>query len=246
MAGLLGALGRAWRYLVDGPAPSVGSLPLALGDGADVAFHVAWHEANSRHQPLSSLHLLYGLLQDDGFVTTIAGIGGDPTAIEHRVLEALDSADPVIGHGEALRVLSYATASAASFHRLASCTDLWARLATTDAARLVEAGGIQAHDLLFAAVHGGLAPAVPSPAAAAVDVVMRNDDVSTKEFVVDVLRDIFELAPPRAVETMEAIHGHGWALVGRFATGAARDKVVAARARARDHGFPLWIAIDEH
>ena len=59
---------------------------------AEVALHVALHEGRSRgHEWLSSLHLLYGLLQDEAVAAAIRRSGGDPDALEDRVLAALDA-----------------------------------------------------------------------------------------------------------------------------------------------------------
>jgi ATP-dependent Clp protease adaptor protein ClpS len=244
MAGLLAALGRAWRYLVDPPAASFASPARAFAEDADIAFHVAWREANSRQQQLSPLHLLYGLLQDESFVAAIERAGGDATAIEHRVLEALDGLDPLSGHDEALAVVTRAVQTAISHGRRATCLDLWAHVERSAAASLVEAGAVDRHALLFTAVHGRAEPPVPAAGPVSVDVVLRNDDYSTKEFVVAVLAELFELADDRALATMEAVHHHGYGVVGRYPADAARGKVTAARARAREHGFPLWIAIE--
>jgi ATP-dependent Clp protease adaptor protein ClpS len=222
MAGLLDALGRAWRYLVAPPAASFASPARAFAEDADIAFHVAWREANSRQQQLSPLHLLYGLLQDETFVAALERAGDD----------------------EALALVTRAVQTAVGHGRRASCLDLWAHVERSSAAPLVEVGAVDRHTLLFTAVHGRAEPPVPAAGPVSVDVVLRNDDYSTKEFVVAVLAELFELADDRAIATMEAVHHHGYGVVGRYPAEAARGKVTAARARAREHGFPLWIAIE--
>jgi ATP-dependent Clp protease adaptor protein ClpS len=243
MAGLLDALGRAWRSLTE-PASSFASPARALAEDADIAFHVGWREANTRQQQLSPVHLLYGLLQDDTFVAAIGRAGGDPTAIEHGVLEALDGLDPLSGHDEALAIVTRAVQTAASHGRRATCVDLWAHVERSSAGPLVEVGAVDRHALLFTAVHGRAEPRLPGAGPASVDVVLRNDDYSTKDFVVWVLGQHFELAADRALATMEAVHQHGYGVVGHYPAPAARDRVAAARASAREHGFPLWIAIE--
>ena len=40
-------------------------------------------------------------------------------------------------------------------------------------------------------------------------------------------------------------HTQGKAIVGRYKHAAAHDKVVAARTRAREAGYPLWIALED-
>jgi ATP-dependent Clp protease adapter protein ClpS len=93
-------------------------------------------------------------------------------------------------------------------------------------------------------VHGRAEPPLPADGPASVDVVLRNDDYSHKDFVVAVLGHVFELTDDRALATMEAVHQSGYGVVGRYPAPAAREKVATARARAREHGVPLWIAIE--
>src|SRR5262245_26333321 len=57
---------------------------------ADVAMHVAGHEARSRGQLLSTTHVLYGLVQDAGIAEAIRRTGGDVDALEDRILAALE------------------------------------------------------------------------------------------------------------------------------------------------------------
>src|SRR5436190_1238699 len=81
-----------WRHLRPArPQLTMGSF---FAPDAEVALHVATHEATTRHQAMSSLHLLYGLLQDETVVAAIASAGGNADAIEDRVLAALDAAPP--------------------------------------------------------------------------------------------------------------------------------------------------------
>src|SRR5690348_1284784 len=73
---------------------------------ASIAWGVATHEVTSRgHTGMWPLHLVYGMLQVETFTDAIKRVGGNPDAIENRVMGALDAAtrdDPTgleqVGH----------------------------------------------------------------------------------------------------------------------------------------------------
>jgi ATP-dependent Clp protease adaptor protein ClpS len=206
---------------------------------AEVAVHVASHEAQTRHQELSSVHVLYGLVQDETVTGAIAGSGGDPTALEDRVLAALDTG-PVTDGGA---LLGHAAGLAHHHERQASCVDLWAALAGTAAAKLIDDADIARGTVLFALVHGS-EPALDLALSGDVFVVLRNDNFTTQEFVTEILESVFELPAERARAVMLTTHTEGHAAIGRFTARAARDRITAARDRARDRAFPLWIGVE--
>jgi ATP-dependent Clp protease adaptor protein ClpS len=238
-----------WRHLRTRPREAVSEL---FAPDAEVALHVAVHEATSRRQRLSSLHVLYGLLQDEAVVAAIRTAGGDPDALEDRVLAALaalssdgggEDGDPDDDdHGGGLAGRAAAVARHAG--RRASCTDLWAALAGSPAARLIDDGKLDRGATLFALFHGGRAPDVALPDARDVLVVLRNDHYTTQQFVCSVLRDVFALPDDQAHAVMMATHTTGRAVIGRFAAAAARDRIELARALARAQAFPLWIGVE--
>jgi ATP-dependent Clp protease adaptor protein ClpS len=216
----------------------------SLDADLQVVLHVANHEAMARHQPLTALHLGYGLLQDDGFRAVIARLEADPAALEDRVIAALDQLAEQTDSREALEALGYVSAVATHLERTASCADLWARLARRSAAAAVFAeAGVAPHRLLFAMIHGADPPrSLDAPGS--VHVVLRNDDVTTVEFVIAILREVFELAPETAHAVTLATHQQGRAIVGRFAADEATTRIDAARTRARTACFPLWVGVE--
>jgi ATP-dependent Clp protease adaptor protein ClpS len=241
-----------WRHLRARPHEAASEL---FTPDAEVALHVAVHEATSRRQLLASLHVLYGLLQDEAVVAAIRTAGGDPDTLEDRVLAALaalpgggdgseggDGDDADDDHGGILA--GRAAAVARHGGRRASCTDLWAALAGSPAARLIDDGKLDRGATLFALVHGGRASDVTSPDGRDVLVVLRNDSYTTQQFVCSVLRDVFALPDDRAHAIMMATHTTGRAVVGRFTAAAARDRIEQARALARAQAFPLWIGVE--
>jgi ATP-dependent Clp protease adaptor protein ClpS len=75
-------------------------------------------------------------------------------------------------------------------------------------------------------------------------VLLHNDDVTTMEFVVMVLRSVFELAWLDAERVMLEAHFKGYALVGVYPLEEAKYKVGQAHALARAEGFPLRLTIE--
>jgi len=209
----------------------------------EVALHVASHEATVRGQELSSLHVLYGLLQDEAVTQAIETAGGDPDAIEDRVLAAL--ATPVEdARDDGQWLIGRAVAMSRHGERLASCTDLWAYLGDSHAARLVDASRLDRAATLFALFHGGRDPEVPLADERDVLIVLRNDHYTTQEFVCAMLRDVFALGESDAHAVMHTTHVTGRAVIGRFTAGAARAKIGQARGLAHAQHFPLWIGIE--
>jgi ATP-dependent Clp protease adaptor protein ClpS len=229
-----------WRHL---RARTASPLRELFTPDAEVALHVATHEARSRDQELSSLHVLYGLLQDEAVTQAIETAGGQPSALEDRVLTAL--LVPVAdAHDDVQRVVGHAAAMAQRAARRASCTDLWAFLGETHAAKLVHAAALDRGATLFALFHGGREPALPRDGDRDVFVVLRNDHYTTQQFVCRILREVFELDDARARALMMETHATGRAVLGRWRAAAARDKIAAVRELASAQAFPLWIGVE--
>lgn len=76
------------------------------------------------------------------------------------------------------------------------------------------------------------------------DVYMINDDFTTMDFVVEVLRTVFFRSAAEAERIMLNIHHNGKALVGTYSYDMARSKVMTAEGMARDAGFPLRLKLE--
>lgn len=217
-----------------------------LDDDLQVVLHVANHEARQRNHSLLPLHLAYGLLQDESFQQVIAKVGGNAERLEEAVTSALDRAQDATNR-EALEALGFISAVADHLRRKATVSDLFARLVRDQqVVKALEAGGIVVHELLFAVVHRTKPPALmlPAPSPGAVHVVLRNDDVTTVEFVMSVLREVFGLDPVRAQTVTMETHHQGRAVVGRFPPEVAASHVESVRERAKHAGFPLWVGVE--
>jgi ATP-dependent Clp protease adaptor protein ClpS len=75
-------------------------------------------------------------------------------------------------------------------------------------------------------------------------VVLWNDDVSTMEGVLEILRDCFAKAEPEALHLMLTTHYIGQAIVGRYGWDEANTRAARATARARKMGMPLRITVN--
>lgn len=212
----------------------------ALEPDAEVALHVAVHEATTRRDRLSSIHVLYGLLQDEAVTGAIAEVGASPDALEDRVLEELGrgaAPDPV---GWRIEVLA---GHARMRGRRASCIDLFAALAELPAAALCDRAGLRRGDVMYALVHGGRPPEIAGDGPDVL-VVLRNDDYTTQQFVQAALVEVFGLADAEATRLMLETHQGGRATIGRYPAAEARAKIGQVRDRAQAHAFPLWIATE--
>ncbi len=223
------------------------ALDTVFDSDAEVVLHVAGHEARTRGEIPSSLHVLYGLLQDEATVTAIREVGGDPDALEDQVLAALDArlrSDDVRDDDDIQRVTGYAAGHAHNVGRRASSRDLWAYLRFSDAAALLEAMPASLAAVLFRLCHGSAEPALDAIGTADVHVVLRNDDYTTQEFVCEILRELFGLAAEQANLHMLETHTQGRSVVARLRPEDARNRIEEVRRRAHAAGFPLWIGIE--
>jgi ATP-dependent Clp protease adaptor protein ClpS len=75
-------------------------------------------------------------------------------------------------------------------------------------------------------------------------VLLLNDDYTTMDFVIEVLETIFHKQPAEAHRIMMLVHTQGKGLCGVYPFEVAETKVATVVERARDHGFPLRVAME--
>lgn len=234
-----------WRHLR--PMRALPPASLVLEPDAEVVLHVASHEAQSRGAVLSSIHLLYGLLQDDEVTAAIAKTGGSAEALEDRVLAELAAHRLATYVGDASddarRVLDIASGVAQQTERRIRCVDLWAYLGGSEAAAVIEAAGVDRVAVLFVLCHGCAEPEV-ALSTSDVLVVLRNDNYTTQELVCEILQRVFDLDADGARTAMLATHLEGRGIVRRYPAEVARAKIAEARRLARARGFPLWVDVE--
>jgi ATP-dependent Clp protease adapter protein ClpS len=89
-----------------------------------------------------------------------------------------------------------------------------------------------------------LTPPLPDDSAAAMAIVLENDDFTPMEFVVDALQEHLGLTRESAVRVMLEVHHEGRAVAGCFPAGVAVDKAERLRAAAMQAGHPLRCVVE--
>ena len=76
-------------------------------------------------------------------------------------------------------------------------------------------------------------------------VLLHNDDYTTMEFVVDILRTVFRKSPEQAMAITTAVHEKGLGVCGVYTEEVAETKVVQVHEKARGAGYPLRCSLEE-
>ena len=75
-------------------------------------------------------------------------------------------------------------------------------------------------------------------------VILHNDDYSTMDFVVDILRLFFNKSGDVATQIMLKIHQEGFAVCGQYPYEIAETKVLQVTEYSKGHGFPLKCTLE--
>nr|WP_152819333.1 ATP-dependent Clp protease adaptor ClpS [Campylobacter fetus] len=75
--------------------------------------------------------------------------------------------------------------------------------------------------------------------------MLLNDEVTTMDFVVMILIDIFNKSKNEAIELMLKIHQNGRAICGIYTKEIAQTKQMEVLNLAKANGFPLKCVIEE-
>lgn len=76
-------------------------------------------------------------------------------------------------------------------------------------------------------------------------VIMHNDNVTTMEFVIFLLIQVFHKTTQEAMEIMLVVHEKGQAVVGFYTHEIAENKMNICIRAAKEQGFPLTVSIEE-
>ena len=76
-------------------------------------------------------------------------------------------------------------------------------------------------------------------------VLIHNDDYTTMEFVVYVLKTIFKHSPASSTRLMLAIHRVGMGVAGVYAKEIAETRVEQTMALSRETGHPLQCSMEQ-
>ena len=75
------------------------------------------------------------------------------------------------------------------------------------------------------------------------DVIFLNDNITTQEFVIRVLKQIFNKTQEQADTIMKKIHNDGQGIVGSYVHEVAEQKCIETTLLARQEGMPLQIKV---
>jgi ATP-dependent Clp protease adaptor protein ClpS len=78
------------------------------------------------------------------------------------------------------------------------------------------------------------------------DVIFLNDEVTTFEFVVKVLTQIFGKTTDQAIALTKQIHEQGKGIVGTYLYEIAEQKGIETTLLAREEGYPLQVKVQKH
>lgn len=76
-------------------------------------------------------------------------------------------------------------------------------------------------------------------------VIILNDDYTTMDFVVEVLKNVFEKSYEEASALMTQVHEKGSGIAGRYIYDIAITKQAQATIMAEREGFPLRLTVEE-
>jgi len=75
-------------------------------------------------------------------------------------------------------------------------------------------------------------------------VLLHNDDYTTREFVIMILCQVFRKPEPEAARIMMAVHTHGIGVAGVYPHEVAETKVHVVTELAKAHGYPLKCTVE--
>ena len=75
-------------------------------------------------------------------------------------------------------------------------------------------------------------------------VLLHNDDYTTQEFVVWLLKTVFRKAEPEATVIMLAVHKAGVGVAGVYTNDVAETRAERGRQMAEREGFPLLLTVE--
>jgi ATP-dependent Clp protease adaptor protein ClpS len=76
-------------------------------------------------------------------------------------------------------------------------------------------------------------------------VLLHNDDYTTQEFVVWLLKTVFRKAEPEATAIMLAVHRAGVGVAGTYTRDVAETRAERGRQLAEREGYPLLLTVEE-
>jgi len=76
-------------------------------------------------------------------------------------------------------------------------------------------------------------------------VLLHNDDYTSMEFVVMILKSVFGKSVDEAIRIMYDVHQNGIGIAGVYTKEIAETRVQLVHAKARENGFPLRASMEK-
>lgn len=76
-------------------------------------------------------------------------------------------------------------------------------------------------------------------------VLLHNDDYTTMDFVIYVLKSVFNKTEGEAVQIMMNVHKNGIGVCGIYTSEVAETKIILVQNLARKEGYPLKCTMEE-
>ena len=77
------------------------------------------------------------------------------------------------------------------------------------------------------------------------DVILLNDEVTTYDFVIKVLKQIFHKSDEQAIALTKHTHEKGSGVVGTYLYEIAEQKGIETTLLAREEGYPLQVKVQK-
>lgn len=202
------------------------------------------------HDVVVGEHVLLAALETDWFAAAARAVGQDPDALAPHLEIALTRhgvgapRDVPTLSPEVLTLIRTAAAQASSTGTERITPERLVGHVFRSRAHLFRSAGISRTALLHAMIGSDVAAAVEHfDPQTEVDVVFHNDDFTTMEFVLSVLKQEFDLSDADATAIMIRVHRTGEAVAARLYADDARDRVIATSLRAEEEGMPLRLSL---
>jgi ATP-dependent Clp protease adaptor protein ClpS len=238
-------------------------MSITISRPLEAALLAANDEARRRRHPQTTPdHLLHVLLREAEVVKVLADCGCDTAHIREELKEYLELLPelPARSRKDALPDAAYMLIIERAIRRAAiaakkefDASDVLVELLNDKesyAAMLLRAEGLSRLDLLRRVSHGSARPPLTALDSARlvrsnlVQVVLHNDHYTTMEFVITVLREVFQCSDREAAELMLQVHRDGRAVIGKYPGDIARTRAERVTAMATLEEFPLLCTIE--
>jgi ATP-dependent Clp protease ATP-binding subunit ClpA len=239
-------------------APSTETPPAGghIAQDLEASLHTAFVAAREqRHEFVTVEHLLLALLDNPSAAELLRGCGANMGELRNQVTQRIAQDTPLVPVEREVetrptlafqRVVQRAVLHSRSSRNteVVGADVLIALFGETDsnAVKILAQHGITRFEVVFYCTHG-VAPGERSresvPDGAELQVVLRNDDFTPMEFVVQVLEKFFGMSREDATETMLEVHRQGAAVCGLYDRDAAQELVKGVLEHSRQHGHPL-------